>query len=230
MTDFAERLGSVMNRISQVAADPTRIDEYERRHGETARSMQMAKARRMRRRDILDRESVPLTEAGMTSVVNEMQPHPQACALILRWAANSNAPRMLAFVGDRGQGKTVGAAWWTADVDGRYVKLRELVRLHRAQWGDDHERWRSYMGAKHLVVDEVGSEKAEERQAAQAAIADLVDDRLRVGLRTLFLGNITAEQWDARMDARTADRWLEVGYTLELAKGRSMRQRAEGQR
>lgn len=225
MNEFAERLGAVMGRISQVAADPTRIDEYERRHGETARSEQMAKARRMRRRDILDRECVPLTEAGMFSVVNELQPHPEACAMILRWAANTAAPRLLAFVGDRGQGKTVGASWWVANVDGRYVKLRELVRLHRAQWGDDHERWRSYMGAKNLVVDEVGSEKAEERQAAQAAIADLVDDRLRVGLRTLFLGNITAEQWDARMDARTSDRWLEVGYTLELAKGRSMRNR-----
>ena len=30
MNEFAERLGAVMGRISQVAADPTRIDEYER--------------------------------------------------------------------------------------------------------------------------------------------------------------------------------------------------------
>lgn len=213
--------GTLLDLIS----DGLRVaSDYEIRRYDQERHEQLAKARRARRAEILEREGVPLSPAGRLTVVHEIQPHPEACATILRWTATPSAPPFLAVVGERGLGKTVAAAWWVASVDGRYVKARELARLYRAQWGDDHERWRGYLRARYLVVDEVGTEDERDRDTVRAMLEELIDERQ--SRRTLLLGNITAKQFGERLTARAADRWSECGYTMELRAGRSMRRRA----
>lgn len=214
------KTGTVLDLIS----DGLRVaSDYEIRRYDHERHEQLAKARRARRAEILEREGVPLSPAGRLTVVHEVQPHPEACSTILRWTATPAAPPFLAVVGERGLGKTVAAAWWVADRDGRYVKARELARLYRAQWGDDHERWRGYLRSKCLVVDEVGTEDERDRETTRAMLEELIDERQ--SRRTLLLGNITGKQWADRLTARAADRWTECGYTMELRAGRSMRRR-----
>jgi hypothetical protein len=215
------KTGTLLDLIS----DGLRVaSDYEIRKYDHERHEQLAKARRARRAEILDREGVPLSPIGRATVVHEMQPHPEACSTILRWTTTQGAPPFLACVGERGHGKTVAGAWWVADRDGRYVKARELARLYRAQFGDDHARWRGYLGARCLVIDEVGTEDERERDVVRAMLEEVVDERQ--SRRTLLLGNITARQFAERLTARAADRWAECGFTLELKAGRSMRRRA----
>lgn len=213
--------GTLLDLIS----DGLRVaSDYEIRRYDHERHEQLMKARRARRAEILEREAVPLSPLGRRTVVHEIQPHPEACALILRWASTPTAPPLFACVGERGLGKTVGAAWWVADRDGRYIRSRELARLHASRHRDDRDRWASYARARFLVVDEVGADDGDERDTVRAMLEELVD--CRQSRRTLFLGNITARQWSDRLTARAQDRWSEVGYTLELRAGRSMRRAA----
>lgn len=212
--------------LLDLIADGLRVaSDYEIRRYDDERYEQLAKARRARRAEILDREGVPLSEVAMRSVVCELQPHPEACALILRWAAKTDAPRMFACVGEKGLGKTAGAAWWVASTDGRYVKVRELARLHASRHRDDADRFRGYLRAKHLVLDELGAEDDRVTvDGVRACLEEVIDERQT--RRTLILGNITSAQFQVRLTSRASDRWAESGYTLELKAGRSMRRRA----
>lgn len=216
------KTGTLLDLIS----DGLRVaSDYEIRAYDHERHEQLAKARRARRAEILEREGVPLSEMAHRSVVCELQPHPEACALILRWAANGAAPRMFACVGEKGLGKTAGAAWWVASTDGRYIKARELARLHASRHRDDADRFRGYLRAKVLVIDEVGAEDDRVTvDGVRACLEEVIDERQT--RRTLLLGNITSAQFQARLTSRASDRWAESGYTLELKAGRSMRRRA----
>lgn len=211
--------------LLDLIADGLRVaSDYEIRAYDHERYEQLAKARRARRAEILEREGVPLSEVALRSVVAELQPHPEACALILRWAAKQDAPRLFALVGEKGLGKTAGAAWWIASVDGRYIKARELARLHASRHRDDTERYRGYLRAKYLVIDEVGAEDDRVTvDGVRACLEEVVDERQT--RRTLLLGNVTRAQFEARLTSRAADRWAESGYTMELRAGRSMRRR-----
>lgn len=183
------------------------------------------KARRLRRAEILDRE-LPgeLTDDGRRTVVHEMRPHPLTADLVLSWGAAKDGPCALAVVGERGVGKTVAAAWWVADTDGRYVLSSELVRLWSAQYGPDRDRWESLKRARALVVDEIGGER-QRLDDVRAMLEELINARQGSRTKTLLLGNITKAQWEQRLTPRAASRWQSVGYTLELTSRVDMRRR-----
>lgn len=196
---------------------------------EGAQYAQLAKARRARRAEILDREMPgELDDIGRRAAVCEMRPHPLSTDLILSWAgkpaSEDGVTPALCVVGERGVGKTVAAAWWIADTDGRYVLSSELVRLWLTQWGPDREKWESFKRSRCLVVDEVGGER-QRPEDVRGMLEDLINARQGAKTRTLYLGNITSAQWHARLTARAASRWEAVGYTLELTARTSMRRR-----
>lgn len=201
---------------------------YEIRAFEHRQHEDAMRARRARRAEILDREMPgELSTEGRRAAIVEMQPHPVAASMILSWANRAVADRItpaLCVVGERGVGKTVAAAWWIADTDGRYVLSTELVRLWKAEWGTDREAWVSLKRARTLVVDEVGGER-HRIEDVRGMLEELVNARQNANTRTLFLGNITARQWAERLTPRAASRWNEVGYTLELSAKLDMRRR-----
>jgi len=193
---------------------------------------QQQRARRERRSAVLDRE-LPgeLSRDGRRAVVHEIQPHTLACDLVLSWASRAAAgaaPPALAMVGERGIGKTVAAAWWIADTDGRYVLSTEVVRLWRAkdsfgrEAAADRQRFESLKRSRVLAIDEVGGER-HERADVLGAIEEIVNARQSERTRTLWLGNITAGQWRDRLTSRAASRWDEVGFTLEMSSRLDMR-------
>lgn len=215
----------LMKHVASMTADDSRAREYDE-----SRYQQLAKARRARRAEILDREMPgTLSAIGRRTAIEEHRPLTIAADLVLSWASKpaSDLTRItpaLCIVGERGHGKTVAAAWLIADTDGRYCKADDLVRLSRAQFGEERERWESLVGARWLVVDEIGAE-AGELARVRTMLEALIDQRQSPTRRTLLLGNITRAEFRDRLSDRAESRWSEMGYTLELKAGRDMRRR-----
>lgn len=215
----------LMKHVAGMTADDDKARAYDERQYQ-----QLAKARRARRAEILDREMPGVLSAlGRRTAIEEHRPLTIAADLVLSWASKpaSDITRItpaLCIVGERGHGKTVAGAWLVADYDGRYAKADDLVRLHRAQYGEDRDRWESLLSARWLVVDEIGAESSDLARV-RAMLEALIDQRQSPRRRTLLLGNITRAEFHARFSDRAESRWSEMGYTLELRAGRDMRRR-----
>lgn len=226
----AQKVYPIIEALKRSIPGPASDAEIARYDG--AQFAQLAKARRARRDEILEREMPgELDDIGRRTAVCEMRPHPLSTDLILSWASRSAAEGAegavtpaLCVVGERGVGKTVAAAWWIADTDGRYVLSTELVRLWLTHWGPDREKWESLKRARVLVVDEVGGER-HKPEDVRGMFEELINARQGSKTRTLILGNITRTQWEARLTARAISRWESIGYTLELSARTSMRRR-----
>lgn len=216
----------LMDHVAKLTQDDDRARAYDE-----SRYVQLAKARRARRCEILDREMPGvLSTIGRRTAIEEHRPLTIAADLVLSWACKpvSDLTRItpaLCIVGERGHGKTVGAAWLIADTDGRYAKAEDLVRLSRAQFGEERERWESLVSARWLVVDEIGAETSDLARV-RAMLESLIDQRQSPIRRTLLLGNISRAEFRERLSDRAESRWSEVGYTIELKAGRDMRRRA----
>lgn len=135
------------------------------------------------------------------------------------WALERDRPRTLVLLGSVGLGKTVAAAWALAYRPGRYVSSDELARVWSGhcritERGFGHERdiWPALVSTGLLVIDEVGAARAADME--RDALAEIVDRRRGKRL-TLLMGNASAQQLRARLDARTIDR-LNVGPVRRL--------------
>jgi hypothetical protein len=173
---------------------------------------------RMRDAGVLD----VLPPAMVAAVAHDRLEPTSALDLVRRWAAyqatKGDRP-VLALLGDMGRGKTCSSAWLLAAEGGLYVKAGELARLHAAQWGDEVARYERLARAGVLVVDEFGTEKD-----SRSALFDIIDRRQ--GRRmTLLLGNLSREDFKARVDPRTWDRLRTCAVVTEV-QGESMRKGA----
>lgn len=144
----------------------------------------------------------------------------------IRYNEEGDDPQsVLVLLGRPGTGKTFAAAHaylaqprWSRP---RYAKIRHVCQLYRASFGDDAERYRDLLRARLLIVDELGTERGNDVEVAQAALHDLIDERQGQGL-TLLISNLDKADLLKRYDARTIDRLRECAAIREFS-GQSMR-------
>jgi len=111
--------------------------------------------------------------------------------------------------GEKGSGKTVGAAWWAMHRarPTRFMRASALARLSRYA----SEREELYTNCRALVLDDVGAEYADEKGSFVSDLDELVDvfyaDRRKLVITT----NCTGKQFLERYGERIADRLAECG-------------------
>jgi hypothetical protein len=139
----------------------------------------------------------------------------EAMKLVSWWAKpeRDTARRWLLLGGERGQGKTVAAAWLLARDGGRYTTMLELVTAYGpllrglAPTTQDEiaDRLNAIAGAETLVLDELGRDGLS-AEIAREALHWLVEARhgMRRG-RTLVLSNLSAKDIRARFNDGTYD-------------------------
>lgn len=110
----------------------------------------------------------------------------------------------------------------------RYLRIRDVCRLHRSEWGDERKAWEAILEAHTVVVDEIGHEG--DLGLATRALYELIDSRLAA--RTILIGNLSKAQFvggyttatpgAGRYDGRMYDRLREMGALREIG-GASLR-------
>jgi DNA replication protein DnaC len=167
-----------------------------------------------------------VTPDMVTALAFDRLENSKALDMVKRWAAYQRAATrvggdkcVMALLGDMGRGKTIAAAWLLAAEGGLYVEAEELSRLHAAKWGDERVRYERLTRAGVLVVDELGTE-----EDSRAALRDIINRRQGRRL-TLLLGNLSREDFQARLDPRTWDRLRTCAVIAEV-QGESMRKGA----
>lgn len=205
MIDDAELAEAMRAR----AADERASEERERE-----------RARRARAYARILRVGIPLDdrEAMARRVVRD-ELEPTRALHGARWwfsdDARARATLSLVLLGGTGVGKTVAAAWCIGRVEGSaYVKVRDLCRLYRSEYGPEREEWTRLLRFDLVVLDEIGTER--DLDLARAAICELIDERHAIGARTLMLGNLDRKAFDGRYDERTHSRLEQRGLVVRL--------------
>lgn len=209
-----DALASVLKRGMQSLASEDEIRAWE---GELA-------VRNRRERLAASGIDERLDADGAEAIVHDRALDTRALQLVRAWVASSRPALVL--LGDRGQGKTVAAAWALARCAGRYVRASDLCEMREAGWRQ-RDAYQRHLRTELLVVDELGTEA--DLTAAARMLQDVVDARQRRPRLTLLLGNqMSREELAERYDPRTLDRLGtsgdEHGIALfRLLRGRSLR-------
>lgn len=135
---------------------------------------------------------------------------------------------ILVLSGRIGCGKTTAAAWWIAQESkvSPYLKVKDpmfipIYKLERTSRYDD-DAMACVEKAKRLVIDDLGGEFLDSKNAFVALLRGLIDARYNNALPLLITTNLTAVQFKERYGERVVDRIREVGRFTEL-KGDSLR-------
>lgn len=201
------------------------------------------------RRGAIRAAGFPLGPGDIERIVSKQHRSTRALDVVQAWseacAGNPAARRILVLLGPPGTGKTfaaatlgTGDAWddrvygngwrgrWTAM---RYVKVRDLCRLYRSEWGPEREAYEALLESPIVVVDELGT--GSDVELERRAVHDIVDERQGTG-KTLMIGNLSRAEFlggwsertpnEGRYDARTYDRLRAVGALREVG-GESLR-------
>jgi DNA replication protein DnaC len=135
---------------------------------------------------------------------------------------------ILVLSGKIGCGKTTAAAWWIAQEVkvSPYLKVKDplfipIYKLERTSRYDD-EAMGCIERAKRLVVDDLGGEFLDSKNAFVALLRGLIDARYNNALPMLITTNLTGSQFEERYGERVIDRIREIGRFVEL-KGDSLR-------
>lgn len=181
---------------------------------------------RARRASLLDTAAPPITAEDRRRIMNDHPRETLAIRAVKRWLERHSQsrppkppPRMLVLLGPVGTGKTVAAAYALAREPGRYVTARDLSVRFNGDWRNA-EWCHALRRTRLLVIDDLGAETADSREAVQ----ELINDRQVAGALTIFTGNLSPAQFLERIGARAADRINQIGAIVEC-KGPSMRQR-----
>lgn len=144
----------------------------------------------------------------------------------------------LLFLGDPGTGKTMAAQRWQVDAylrpvnwtwdgftwryrhEGRrlFRTARQLAQVKQYE-AADVER---LMGARLLVVDDLGQEYLDARGFLASFIDHLVTERHRRGLPTVITANLSVQEFKTRYGDRALDRIEHTGG-FEFLEGNSLR-------
>ena len=184
-----------------------------------------AEVDRAKREERLAFSRAALASSDRAALVDDTQGDTPALALVRRFHAlvlgakpkDGRPMQILALFGPPGVGKTVAASWLLARELGQYTTIAECTRVERANYGPDRDRWEQLLRTRVLVIDDVGPEPDAQ---VQRVMFELVNQRL--ARWTVITGNVTAEQWRTRYDARTTQRVDHVGRVCEVG-GESMR-------
>lgn len=125
--------------------------------------------------------------------------------------------KLRALSGGVGCGKSVAAVSWLG-TSGLFVSALKLARWPRY---DDSEMKR-LLESPRLVIDDLGTEFADEKGSFLATLEEVITDREAWGRATLITTNMNAAVFKGRYGARITDRLRAAGGFIELA-GKSMR-------
>ncbi len=218
-------MDSVLERIRAREADPEWQREVERRAA-------------YEQADIASRRVKTLSETGIPTRFLE---------ILAAGPEETDATRALLDMGDGvvvlsglpGCGKTIASCAWIREAvfaegrvtspqgfRGRVPMFVTSARLSR--WDRyDNSRMDDLLKANRLVIDDVGSEFADQKGNFNAILDELVSDRHANRRPLVMTTNLDAAAFKARYDERIADRIREVGRFVSL-DGSSMRKRAVG--
>ncbi len=110
-----------------------------------------------------------------------------------------------------GEGKSLAAGWFLAQLPGRWISCAELAQIQASKY----ER-SDLTEPQTLVIDDAGTEPLTEW--IRGRIYDVVSDRIGNGRRTVITTNIAdravfASRYDDRLERRIAEsgRWINLG-------------------
>lgn len=213
MVNAGEAIKAAVERMRRISEDP----EYQRRIAELNRETEeQAKVRAETERRLW------LHTSGVPRAAWDLLDKPDPTAAIdacVKFLAN---PRclFLTLAGPRGRGKTSAAAWACFQKRGRFVDAHDLVRAGTF----DRGLWDDLSGTPLLVVDELGSEYAND--SFRADLYGVLNKRQGNLKQTIIVTNLDAPGFRSRylsgpMD-RLEDRVRSYGEWVTLP-GESMR-------
>lgn len=209
-----ERLGDALRAtLERLAASGAVDDDSARQHA--------AYGEQMRREVEMSRRLESLRRAGALHAVtpnvrraierDTLDASTRAMAIAQRWHRNPDAPPCLAMQGGTGTGKSVAAAWLLAQRGGYLRSAQQVVRAFASRALDAVEEQESMIRCGLLVIDDLGTEHARDREWMTLALRELLE--MRQASRTLISTNLTREQALARYaDHRIASRAQRIAW------------------
>ncbi len=122
--------------------------------------------------------------------------------------------------GGKGTRKTGSACWALGQLDrGAFLHSRDITRLSI----EPRDKWDAICSAPLVVLDDLGTEKRDEKGAFQSAVSELIDRVYSNRRRMIVTCNLTREVFAKVYGEREFDRIREVGKWSDIA-GQSVRQ------
>ncbi len=110
--------------------------------------------------------------------------------------------------GGKGTRKTGSACWALGQLDGgAFVHSRDLTRLSIEQ----RDKWDAINQAPLVVLDDLGTERRDDKGAFNAAVSELIDRAYSSRRRLVLTCNLTKDTFKAVYGEREFDRMREVG-------------------
>jgi hypothetical protein len=130
--------------------------------------------------------------------------------------------------GGKGTRKSGSASWSLGQLDGgAFLEASEIIRLSITP---DRQRWDEILLAPLVVLDDLGTEKRDEKGAFTSALSELINKVYSNRRRLIITCNLTKETFKTVYGAREFDRMREMGKWSSIAgeSVRSYRQQAMG--
>lgn len=122
--------------------------------------------------------------------------------------------------GGKGTRKTGSACWALGQLDsGKFLHSRDITRLSIEQ----RDKWDAICSAPLVVLDDLGTEKRDEKGAFSSAVSELIDRVYSNRRRMIITCNLDKETFAQVYGEREFDRLREVGKWSYIA-GQSVRQ------
>jgi DNA replication protein DnaC len=189
-------------------------DEEIRRKRQAESEEVSAEAKRVRMGEFQDR-GFPLRALQAAVLVDETKP---ALARLAKW--NPAEDSMIVLSGPAGCGKTVAAVWWAWHKAPWPMFLRSTTLAASSRY--DREERASWLGAKSLVLDDLGTEYADSKGNYQVDLDELFDVFYGDRKPLIITTNCTKDEFAQRYGARVMDRLRECGSWASI-KGESLR-------
>jgi DNA replication protein DnaC len=200
-------------RKRELDSDPTLSEQIRKRIAEHEAG-RATEARRWRDA-VLEQAGIP---RRMWADLESLQETP-AVAATRAWLGGGKT--FLVLEGGVGVGKTYAAADFAASPGGLFVKADALARLSAF----DIEGWERIYRAPRLAIDDLGTERLDEKGWALGAILACIDRRYDDAARTVITTNLSLDAVRERYGkdgGRLFDRLREAAEWVQLA-GTSMR-------
>ena len=121
--------------------------------------------------------------------------------------------------GGKGTRKTGSAAWALGQLDGgAFVESSELTRLSIEQ----RPKWESIISAPLVVLDDLGTERRDEKGAFNSALSELINKVYSQRRRLIITCNLSRDTFKAVYGEREFDRMREAGQWSTIG-GQSVR-------
>ena len=164
-------------------------------------------AERAERLRALDVMGVPRS-AQLREVALEASPRRtlalEALVLSLQWRGQRRVGQVTVLGGPPGGGKSCAAARMLLHRRGLWLAAQEVALVPQNGYSENSERWRRWVEASTLVLDDLGTERADPED-----IADLLCRRFNDGLWTIATTNLSKDAF--------GDRYLRCGAGMRLA-------------